>query len=1161
MEEKVEYILKIINEDGDSFAKRAEMYYKKRPELVNFVEDSFRGYRALAERYDHLSRELQSANKTIATVYPERVQLSMDDDDDDQNFPTTSNSFLDANKPSKGLPVAPKLNIPKLPTVPKKNSRSPSRLMSKKGLLKINATDAAAATASSGLSKAEAVKELDKLQKDILALQTENEFVKSSYESRLAKYWEIENQVTEMQAKVSSLQDEFGIGKVIEDDEARTLMASTALKSCLDTLVSLQEKQEQSTEEARLECRRIQDVQEQFKTLKEQLISNKTHGQDISQEYVSGSASQELKNLEQQVDSIEQERHDLKMLRSEIKKQLQVNADKSPTMSELAEKIDELIDKVILLEIAVFSQNALVKRLRSETSELQAHVQRLGADKETQIEDSDSMINKMRELEEELNKVQSLNQSIKYQNKNLQIHFTEASLNVDHLSEELTSVKPDENPDKVGEMPKPVQTEEEKKDDTVKQRTSTKYEEQEYFVHSNSSNHIVDLSQVGQVRDVPDANSKGFNRQDMNMAPGHNSVILKDVREDGEVKKDDVADQDSSIKAEETDYGESYQSNELWLKGQARAAPDAKPQNKMKRSDDMMIAVDNSVILKLGEEVGEDNVQEHSISVKTGKQNFSQINPRTHSDTMSRVMIFKNDMTMEGEKNVSFPICSAVKADDYLSGNVQEKAVSGTTPQKGIQFGNITAITRHMETEEERKIDGFPDKNISVKAKEDENYAQSNPIINLDDISWEIQEPKAQEKDEKQDLFETVHSDLNIGPQELAGEEDDQPNWRLLFLNGLEDREKIILEEYTSVLRNYKEVKKKLSEAEKKKRASLFQSVIQIKVLRNANAVKDAEIQSLNEKLILFKSKLEETPDVDEGVTTTGFHVSDISSPSSDQKAVCDLLEEHVKSSDRTEETTVREDEKISHIEEPEGNINLASVSVPHAVSIIEEKIRTDIDDLLEENIEFWLRFSTSFHQIQKFQTSVQDLQEELVKLKEHKKQDGITKHQSDVRPIYRHLREIQTELTLWLEHNSVLKDDLHNRLSSLSTIQEEISSFSRAGSKAEDTELSDYQAAKFQGEVLNMKQENNKIADELLVGLERVKVFQVEIKRTLAQLDEELEISTKNNQTKNSSSRSRIPLRSFLFGVKLKRQKPSIFACISPALQKQYSDLTSLPI
>ncbi len=37
----------------------------------------------------------------------------------------------------------------------------------------------------------------------------------------------------------------------------------------------------------------------------------------------------------------------------------------------------------------------------------------------------------------------------------------------------------------------------------------------------------------------------------------------------------------------------------------------------------------------------------------------------------------------------------------------------------------------------------------------------------------------------------------------------------------------------------------------------------------------------------------------------------------------------------------------------------------------------------LKENLEFWSRFSTSFHHVQKCQTSLQDLHAELLKLKD----------------------------------------------------------------------------------------------------------------------------------------------------------------------------------
>ncbi|KAH7429389.1 hypothetical protein KP509_09G045900 [Ceratopteris richardii] len=52
-------MLRLIEEDADSFAKRAEMFYQKRPELVNLVEEFYRAYRSLAERYDYLTGEIR----------------------------------------------------------------------------------------------------------------------------------------------------------------------------------------------------------------------------------------------------------------------------------------------------------------------------------------------------------------------------------------------------------------------------------------------------------------------------------------------------------------------------------------------------------------------------------------------------------------------------------------------------------------------------------------------------------------------------------------------------------------------------------------------------------------------------------------------------------------------------------------------------------------------------------------------------------------------------------------------------------------------------------------------------------------------------------------------------------------------------------------------
>eukprot|EP01018_Ginkgo_biloba_P011348 Gb_31481 [translate_table: standard] len=69
LDEKIKNMLKLVDEDADSFAKRAEMYYKKRPELVSLIEEFYRAYRSLAERYDHLNCEIEIGHN----IFPKSI--------------------------------------------------------------------------------------------------------------------------------------------------------------------------------------------------------------------------------------------------------------------------------------------------------------------------------------------------------------------------------------------------------------------------------------------------------------------------------------------------------------------------------------------------------------------------------------------------------------------------------------------------------------------------------------------------------------------------------------------------------------------------------------------------------------------------------------------------------------------------------------------------------------------------------------------------------------------------------------------------------------------------------------------------------------------------------------------------------------------------------
>ncbi|KAJ7953519.1 Protein NETWORKED 2D [Quillaja saponaria] len=840
MEEKVQNALKLIEEDGDSFAKRAEMYYKKRPELVSFVEEFYKAYRALAERYDHISTELQNANNTIASVFPEQVQFAMDEEDEDASA-----------RIRKKFPEVLKANIPKVPNTPTKNLKS-IITSAKKNLQHKKKASAAGSSkvVKSGLSKPEALEEIDKLQKQILALQTVKEFVKISYDNGIAKYWEIQDQIKELQGKVCNLQDEVGEGIVIEDDEARCLMAEAALKSCKDTLAQLQEKQERSAKEARVESKRIKDIRENLHSIKDTFNCGQINEKEpCAREDVKDVKI--LKSLDETAGTMTQERQELQLLQGKIKEHFETWSITSLSVTELAEKIDELVNTVFNLETAVSSQTAMVNRLRTASDELQSQIRILEDDKASLKNDKNNL-NKIREME-------------------------------GHSPEKVQNVKPDEELKATGSS----QTE------------------------------------------------------------GKLSSIARTVGVEGQ------------------DY-------------------------------------------------------------------------LNHADGFKK---------LEG-----------MKSDEWLEVKVSLQNEEGDP-----------VTIQSLKASEEQKKKLHPE-NSGEKAENGENgeNAQINSSGNQEDTS---QSQDDNDKDSISKSLTQIVDNVNVDAKGHVTAEEDEPDWRQLYLSGLQDREKL-------------------------------------KELKSANALKDEEIKALHQKLNLLHRTLDEN---EESTDVNGL----------DYKQNYNLLDD----------------------QPAEGE---------DSTSATEKKFRMNIDELLEENLDFWLKFSTCFHEIQKFESEIQDLQSEISKLEERgQNTDGSNtikySLRSDARPIYKHLMEIQTELTVWVEKSMLLKEELQCRFSSLCNIQEEITKALKASAEDDDFKFTSYQAAKFQGEVLNMKQENNKVGDELQAGFDHLTNLQQEVDNSLARLNEEFGLSDskkqQNQQLRHSESQSRVPLRAFIFGFKPKKQRPSFFS------------------
>ncbi|KAL6011738.1 hypothetical protein ACLOJK_002203 [Asimina triloba] len=100
-------MLTLIQDDGDSFAQRAEMYYKKRPQLIKMVEDFHKSHRCLAERYDQLRSEytLQLPRST-SSISSDSLKHAQDihpknlNDHQNHNANLFSRDLLDSNPES-----------------------------------------------------------------------------------------------------------------------------------------------------------------------------------------------------------------------------------------------------------------------------------------------------------------------------------------------------------------------------------------------------------------------------------------------------------------------------------------------------------------------------------------------------------------------------------------------------------------------------------------------------------------------------------------------------------------------------------------------------------------------------------------------------------------------------------------------------------------------------------------------------------------------------------------------------------------------------------------------------------------------------------------------------------------------------------------------------
>ncbi|KAG2648097.1 protein NETWORKED 2D-like [Panicum virgatum] len=933
MEHRVKCMLLLLGEEADSFSKRAEMYYKRRPEVITQVEEVYRAYKALADRYDIMSGELHKANHTIATAFPDQVQYAMLEEEDD-------------NIPKAFTPVDPR-KIHKSTVDGLMKKKKGEHAGSKGGGAKNSST-------SAPINKENAGEEISRLQKSILVMQTEKEFIKSSYESGIAKYWDLEKEINEMQEQVCHFQDKFDESAVIEDDEARALMTATALKSCEDTIVKLQEQRKASAGQVMGESERVKVFREKLEAIMKKHGKSLPGPLDLADKNTRKSHSTEMED----VYHVKQGAIETQAIIDKIKEHFEKDCNIS--MAEVTERIDELVNKVVDLELMVSSQTSQIDRLCRENTELENSLQSLDDENTTLDSGSSELDEKLRQVEEDLVRVQALESSFHKDESTIRSNFVEA---------------------------------------------------------------------ISRFRDLSD-------------------LLLSPVCEPQEQHTGSAS---ASASAETT-----------------HEAPAAVESTEPISSDEPISSSDQQIA---DPHAAENNAGAASSTVKPDE------------------------------------------ADDALVVAGTDEPSSGSTESSSI--------------EQPQQVD--------VVGQDKSSRERGSLLVRLRHIS---SDNLGGGNDGMEEMASKVVADSSSSATDMMKLQE-------RLADSLEDKEKVLLGEYTSLLEDYKDAKRRLAEMEK----------------TNQECLK--EIRSLREEMASSAS-------AGEGVPRRGHRRTPSYSSLHQRRPSVSSLSRLIRMS-----STIQQQDPAA-AEQVGGGFNLEDLRLPTVAaagnaSPLEEKFRRDIDTLLDENLEFWMKFSSSLQRVQEFQSKHEGLQRKLQLINSEDaaaKQDGSTEKQ---------LRAFKTELQVWSEQNAMLRGELQCRFTSLCDIQEEITAAldgeADADADAEaDHQFKSYQAGKFQGEVLNMQQENNRVSDELQAGLDHVKGLQVEVEQALAKLHRSVSLPAQQTAHGEDSSSSAhggsmgrppsnkskaVPLQSFLFPAKNK--KTSLLARVTPVLQKQQAEMKFL--
>ncbi|CAN6969796.1 hypothetical protein IGI04_033036 [Brassica rapa subsp. trilocularis] len=234
MDSNVKKMIKVLEEDADSFARRAEMYYRKRPELMQLVEEFYRAYRALAERYNHATVVIHKAHQTIAEELPNQVSFIFGDE-------SHAGADGDPQTPDMRPPIRARGDPDDVPFG-----------KARKGL-KFDDGDETVSE-SERATKAEA--EVAALKDFISKMEAEKEATLAQFEKNLERLSNLESEISRAQEDSARLNDKASsaeaeiqtLRQVIEKLESEKESTLVQYQQCLQRIADLEEARKDAGE-------------------------------------------------------------------------------------------------------------------------------------------------------------------------------------------------------------------------------------------------------------------------------------------------------------------------------------------------------------------------------------------------------------------------------------------------------------------------------------------------------------------------------------------------------------------------------------------------------------------------------------------------------------------------------------------------------------------------------------------------------------------------------------------------------------------------------------------------------------------------------------------------------------------------------------------------